>query len=296
MIRIAIGADLHLEFEYPFGPDQPSGPYFRLRDARKALKANGHPQIGPLLSDLRGAVDAVILAGDIDLGRRAVTYADQVARYLGVPVIQIAGNHEFYKGNRSEVISAMREAAERTEGRVTYLENETATIKINGILTHLLGCTLWTDYQIGTDGSDVETYRAMDNADRDMNDSAMIADGSHGQPFSARRAREVHLASRAWLSAEVERLRAVDPAARLIIVTHHGPIAAAARSGGGGPEGYASDLTSEIAAWRPLAWIFGHTHQRATWHIGETLVMTHGRGYVGHEQGAVDFDLKIIEA
>ena len=87
-MRIAYMSDLHLEFEPPY--PSTSG-WEALRRAREALP--GHPDRGPLLKPLFGS-DLVILAGDIDLGLKAIAYGEQVAAFVGCPVIMVAGNHE----------------------------------------------------------------------------------------------------------------------------------------------------------------------------------------------------------
>jgi hypothetical protein len=63
--------------------------------ARLGLEADGHPTIGPNLSTLQGAYDVDVLAGDVDLGTAAIAYASAVRGWLAVPVVLVAGNHEF---------------------------------------------------------------------------------------------------------------------------------------------------------------------------------------------------------
>jgi hypothetical protein len=42
-------------------------------------------------------------------------------------------------------------------------------------------------------------------------------------------------------------------------------------------------------------WTHGHTHERYDYMIGETRIICNPRGYVGHEQISVDFELKVVE-
>jgi len=51
----------------------------------------------------------------------------------------------------------------------------------------------------------------------------------------------------------------------------------------------------EIVAWQPLAWLFGHIHDRQKMVVGQTSVETNCRGYVGHENKADSFEMKLLE-
>ncbi len=42
-------------------------------------------------------------------------------------------------------------------------------------------------------------------------------------------------------------------------------------------------------------WTHGHTHERYDYMIGDTRIVCNPRGYVGHEQISVDFELKVVE-
>lgn len=56
-------SDLHLEFEER-GPDQPTGTWFALQKAQRALAADEHPQVRPPLADLREDIDLLVIAGN----------------------------------------------------------------------------------------------------------------------------------------------------------------------------------------------------------------------------------------
>ncbi|WP_186464327.1 metallophosphoesterase family protein [Nitrospirillum bahiense] len=101
------------------------------------------------------------------------------------------------------------------------------------------------------------------------------------------------------MAEEVKRIRAEDGEdAKILIVTHHAPV-----RGASGPQyvgdplspAFASDLTEEIISWRPVAWIFGHTHFNLDTQIGGTRVVAAQRGYLGYEPGSEEFRPKVIE-
>jgi DNA repair exonuclease SbcCD nuclease subunit len=283
-VRVAIMSDLHLEFERgPVRGDEWS--------AFVERRANilWHPRVGPLLDEAVG-VDLLILAGDIDVGTRAIAYANEAAEFIGAPAVYVAGNHEGYDGTPFDrLFDALREKATVTQGRVTFLENRRAVFGN----VHVLGATLWTDYA-ANGRENVET--AMREANACLNDHVRCR--LRGSKFGPSGARGLHFASRAWLRDEVEKIRASDPEAKIVIVTHHAPII-----DGAAPEyrgdilspAFVSDLSAEIQAWRPTLWVFGHTHFNVDKLVGATRVVSAQRGYVGEAPGIENFRPAIVE-
>jgi predicted phosphodiesterase len=252
-MRILYMSDLHLERDRLFWPRRRRPP--------------GHPRAGPLLARTPKP-DLIVLAGDIGAGLRGVDYADRLAGYVQAPVILVAGNHEFYRHDIARLLPALRAAAARTAGRVTLLENDTASLTIAGRTLHILGCTLWTDYAL--DG-EAAAAAAMEFALHNLNDHRLISEG--GAAFTPRHAREHHLVSRNWLRLGLQHLGAQTS----LVVSHHAPSALCLGSLSG-PIGaaYASRL---IPPLRPTAWIHGHTHHRhVTVQEGVTLCSA-PRGY-----------------
>lgn len=286
-------SDIHNEFEPPW---RPTAKWLELDQARK--KSNGHPTVGPLLDGLRTEnPDLVVLAGDIDLGTRAIEYAELVSEFLGVKAISVMGNHEAYHGHDlTQLVPEMRAAAEATAGQVAFLENDAKVFEIEGQRLHVLGCTLWTDYRVnGTDADQVEWARK--SARDALNDHRRIV--KDGSVFMPEDAEAIHVESRRWLSGEIDRIRSQeeDLNARIVVVTHHAPIPEANGEFMGGKlcPAFASDMTAEILDWRPTAWLFGHTHINLDMIVGNTRVVAAQRGYVCQEPGAEEFVPKILE-
>ncbi|WP_372399753.1 metallophosphoesterase [Azospirillum sp. HJ39] len=295
-IRLALMSDLHNEFEAPPGPARPTAAWMELHESRTSIP--GHPEVGPLLDSLLGeGIDLVVLAGDIDIGARSIEYAKRVSLFLGAKVICVAGNHEGYDGRDFDLlIPEMRAAARATNGWVTFLENETAAFGFDGRRLHVLGCTLWTDYEANGDSTG-EISQAMRRAADCLNDHRRIF--LRGRLLTPAIAREMNLESRSWLATEVERIRGEEGNdAEILIVTHHAPVLEASgpqHIGGRLTPAFVSDMTEEITAWQPMAWIFGHTHHSLNIQIGSTRVMSAQRGYVCIEPEAEGFTPKIIE-
>lgn len=73
------------------------------------------------------STDLVILAGDIDKGDQGILWARQ--QWPTQMIIYVAGNHEFYRQERNDVLRSLRTAA--NEHNVYFLEND--EIMIEGI-------------------------------------------------------------------------------------------------------------------------------------------------------------------
>jgi hypothetical protein len=276
-------SDLHLEFETTTNPP----PAWRAWVAERRT-IPGHPSRGPSMAGIVG-VDLVVMAGDIDTGVWGIHYADEVACYVGAPVVYVFGNHECYGHDIAELLPELRQAAWATDGRVVFLERNSARLWLNGERLCVLGCTLWTDYALNGD-CDAAMRVAIDG----MNDYARIS--RNGRVFTPADALAIHRTSRDWLGEKVRMARATDPAERLLIVTHHAPAAAGL---GSRPDwlapAYASDLTAEIRSWRPDAWLHGHTHHGHVTDVAGTILASAPRGYLGVDSRAISFVPAVLE-
>ncbi|HEY1858277.1 metallophosphoesterase [Acidocella sp.] len=268
MIRILHMSDLHLEMER-----------WRLNIVGWAafmaqhLTVPKHLLRGPMIEESE-RVDLIVLAGDVHNSVRGIVYADQLSRFLQAPAVYVAGNHEFYHQNIERLLPALHRAAARTNGRVSFLENNVATFTFDQQRLNVLGCTLWTDYDLYGDPAG-----AMHTAVRRINDHDAIHTGRHS--FAPEDALRRHLASRVWLHKTLARLRHYEAGSKNLIVTHHAPSGAALgeRSGGIGPA-YASELLLEFASYVPAAWIHGHTHFRHESEEEGIRFVSAPRGYV----------------
>jgi hypothetical protein len=138
---------------------------------------------GPDLSPFTGAVDLLVLAGDI--GRVHSTrnvsplfYAEQAADFLGCRVILVPGNHEYYRGSFHEDRAALLTA--RRPG-VTVLDRSETVIPRAAARLRVLGATLWTDYAAVGDRD-----AAMEAAEREIDDHRLIRRCGGLAPFLPR--------------------------------------------------------------------------------------------------------------
>ena len=267
-IRIGIMSDLHIEID-------------RKRGVALDGVPPGHPPAGPRLDALPGQVDLMVLAGDIDNGLAAIDYADQVARYLAVPVIAVAGNHEFYRHVQGPMLAELRQRAAATGGRVHFLENDRVDLSIGGQSLTVLGCTLWTDLDL----YGVAAGQAL------RRDPRLLSIYDYHRIFKAPDSLIDpedpviwHRHSRAWLEAALAGSNGTT-----LVVTHH---AISKRSveprfeGSALNAAFVSDLEAIVTQYAPPLWIHGHTHHSVDYELGATRVVACQRGYPGEVPGA----------
>ncbi len=213
--------------------------------------------------------DAVIIAGDLCEGlARGVQWIAETG-LSAKPVIYVGGNHEFYGHDRIADLSDGRAAAAQ-HTNIHLLERDRITIAD----VTILGCTLWTDYELyGTP----EASMAM--AERLMNDHQMIAFGR--LKWSAVAARDEHRASAAWLA---KKLRLAKDRAKTVVVSHHAPSPKSSSSrffGHSLSAAFASDLSPLLA--QAGLWVHGHTHLAVDYVHEGCRIVNNPRGYVRHE-------------
>lgn len=215
--------------------------------------------------------DVLVLAGDVcplrSFDRRVYLHTFlETAKERFKHVVAIAGNHEYYGSNFSDVAEIRKYYA---KFGVLFLEND--LVEIDGV--RFFGATLWTDMN----KDDPDTHAAVA---RYMNDFHII------KGFSTFRAAEENRIS-------VEKILNEQPD---VVITHHAPNAASIDPKYAeeryGNFGYYSDI--DIPASVKL-WIHGHVHTPVDYMIGNTRVVANPRGYPG-EVAFSNFDFtKTIE-
>lgn len=235
-MRIQVVSDLHLEF------------------LRKNFPGEATIASAP-------DADVLVIAGDIASGTEVVS----VFKDWPVPVVYVAGNHEFYGHRFSDVRAQLRDACAATG--IHFLDNGVVVID----RTRFIGATLWTDYSLGA-GSPQRSV--MREAQRCMSDHSVIR-VSRGA-FTPNRALAEHRRSRAWIENALE----ASHDGSTVVVTHHAPHPRSiAPRFVGDPlnAAFASDLTGTIE--KADAWIHGHTHNSSDYEVGLCRVVANPRGY-----------------
>ena len=211
-------------------------------------------------------VDVVVLAGDIWKKDQGIHWAR--ATWPEIPIIYLAGNHEFYRTKRNACLSALRASAQ--EANVHFLEN--AEVVIDGV--RFLGCTLWTDFELfGIAQSKEKVIACCLGSLADFRWITEVAD-----PFTPNDAIRLFQESAAWLK---NKLIEEPFDGKTVVVTHHLPSArsvAPEYANNLSSAGFASNLDS-LFGYSDL-WIHGHTHTSFDYIAKGTRVICNPRGYI----------------
>ena len=211
--------------------------------------------------------DAVLLAGDIDVGTRAVAWAQEA--FAGLPVIYVHGNHEAYGGDVYRLHAELTAAASAS-ANVHFLQRRALVLDD----VRVLGASLWTDFNVH--GSD-RYGAALQDAARYMNDYRRIRVADEADRLlTPEDTARWHGEDLAWLKA-----RLLEPfPGKTVVITHMAPsLRSVPEQFRGSPlsAAFASDLEDLVA--RVDVWIHGHTHSSADYRIGDARVVVNPLGY-----------------
>ncbi|UIJ79110.1 metallophosphoesterase [Rhizobium leguminosarum] len=216
--------------------------------------------------------DVCVVAGDVT--SPPLASMRWLQHHIGerMPVIFVAGNHEYY----GQIYVAALDAAKMNSGAypgVYFLENSRAVI--GGV--RFLGATLWTDFDLYWD-----QHEGMRVARAFMNDYRTIMYGlSPPERLTPRHTLDFHRASRAWIENEL----AQEFDGKTVVVTHtcpHRMSVDAQYDGDPVTPAFTSDLSELITTYQPAAWFHGHTHTSFDYVAPgtQTRVICNPRGYV----------------
>jgi predicted phosphodiesterase len=264
-MRIQLASDLHLEMLERYYP--------------------GERLIAPAAH-----ADLLVLAGDIANGPRAI----QLFAHWPVPVIYVAGNHEFYDSQWQETRALLKASAAGTS--VVFLDNELADLSVfeqwasvrrdELARIRILGSTLWTDYELLGPTTRQEAMTIAQSRIADHR-TIQVGDGRFGPGMAL----EDHLASRAWLSREL----AKPYEGTTVVVTHHGPHPSSVHpryAGDSCNAAFVSDLTELVH--KTDLWLHGHVHDNFDYRVGQCRVVANPRGYALN-RGRVAFEDLVFE-
>ncbi|MEM7154568.1 MAG: metallophosphoesterase [Myxococcota bacterium] len=225
----------------------------------------------------RVEADLVVLAGDIGKGVRGVEWAQKM--FPDVPVVYVAGNHEYYGGAMPRTLEKMQAAAAGTNVQVL----ERAEVRVGPV--RILATTLWTDFALF--GED-RAWASGEVAAAAMNDYQKIRTSPRYRRLRPVDTRREHALAKAWLK---ERLEEETEAESTVVVTHHAPSARSLDPRFAKDRlspAYASRLDEMVAGSGAELWVHGHTHHCVDYRVGGTRVVSNQRGYPDEPVGGFD--------
>ena len=216
--------------------------------------------------------EALVLAGDIDSGWAGYEH------FAGwpVPVIVIAGNHEFDGRDFDAALGGLREICAR-RGFVFLESEEHLFTAAGGQRVRVLGSTRWSDFDAFGPAGRERAERAAAYYLR------LMATTRDGQPFDAPAVRAEALRCRAWLEGALAR-PAQGRWDKTLVITHFAPSLRSADPRYGHQPGTASFCNADDDLIpRADLWLHGHLHCRHDYRVARaglrpTRVVCHARG------------------
>lgn len=221
--------------------------------------------------------DVVVLAGDIGHGPAAIEFARSHLPET-LPVIVVAGNHEFYGSSIETEFEELRASAARAPN-IHFLELDEAVVEARDSKVRFLGAMLWTDFELrGTEMANADMAYAASR----INDFRLIR--YRGRTLTPQDTVAFHRETRAWLEEKL----AQEHDGPTVVVTHHSPSGRSEEARyAGGPltAAFHSNLEYLIEQFQPEVWVHGHSHHSVDYTVGLTRVFSNQRGYPREQCG-----------
>jgi predicted phosphodiesterase len=228
-----------------------------------------HPEHAP-------GADLLVLAGDIDARWLALEYF----KSWPVPVIFVAGNHEFDRRDLDTAWPQLRALC--SSYGIHLLEKETLVLEaFPGV--SFVGCTRWCDFDLL---GEALRDKAMRAAKHYLQSAGMKLSG---KVVDAQGIRELAIESRAWLAMTLSSMREAacqatssqSPTRKTVVVTHFAPSSKSADPRYGLQPGTAGFCNQDEDLMQGVdLWLHGHLHCPSNYQVGQCKVRANPRGYV----------------
>ena len=192
--------------------------------------------------------ELLVLAGDVDSSWSGL----DLFRDWPVPILFVAGNHEFDEREITQTWPALRERCARLS--ITLLECESRVLTDDaGQRIRFVGTTRWCDFDLYGPAQRERSMRAGKYFMKVMRATR------NGSPFDAAAVRDEALQCRAWLQQELR--RSGGDWDKTVVITHFAPSLKSADPRYGGQPGTASFCNADDDLLKHAdLWIHGHLH------------------------------------
>lgn len=284
---------------------------------RIAVCSDLHLEFGPIVLENSGGVDVLVLSGDIlvehDLGvydrrqydmgfmtNRSVVFHDfmQNCSEKFPHVIYIAGNHEHYHGDFAVTLKEIKR-------KLAYLPNvhvlDKEVFKLDDVT--FIGGTLWTDMN-KEDPLTLYNIKSMMNDFRCVQNSNRVVNfKDQDRKFHTRVAKlspEDAVEDHKQMLGFIQTIIQDNHNKKFVVCGHHAPSRLSTHPRYQNDTlmngGYSSSLDEYILDHPQIKlWTHGHTHEDFDYMIGSTRIVCNPRGYIGYEDRADNFELKVVE-
>jgi len=226
--------------------------------------------------------ELLVLAGDVDSSWAGL----EPFRGWPVPVLFVAGNHEFDEREITQAWPALRDRCAALGIRL--LECESLVVPdAAGKRIRFVATTRWCDFDLF---GAAQRERAMRAATYFMK---IMRATRHGEPLDAAAVREEALVCGNWLRDELPRRGAWDAT---VAVTHFAPSLLSADPRYGNQPGTASFCNADDALL-PFAdlWLHGHLHCQHDYRVGKTRVVCNSRGHARKGEADAHQPMLVLE-
>ncbi|MBO1529957.1 metallophosphoesterase family protein [Psychrobacter sp. F1192] len=216
--------------------------------------------------------DLVLVAGDTANSDSGMPWLQEQAARLQVPVVTIAGNHEYFS---EDVLHFDKKLATWDNYNTTTCQGlrflQCQYMDVGDV--RILGCTLWTDYQYQADEDTMMVAR------RFMRDYKQIYAGY--DLFSPEVSIQIHAKQRQWLQQALMAAKTLGK--KTVVMSHHSisPLSVSEKYANlPSNAAFVSDLSAWMyESWAPTLWVHGHTHEAFDYQIHNTRVLVNPRAY-----------------
>jgi hypothetical protein len=236
--------------------------------------------------------DILVIAGDVHYAEKAADWLRKQQNSVGLPVVFVAGNHEFYRRETTEPgdpIPTIFEAIEwlrnefRDDDEIYFLENDAVILGDN---VRIAGATMWTDFLL--EGEACRKINIEYAADFMFDYRKIYFGGRRGLCPDDTIA--MHSGTRRFFSELLD-----DPHdGATVFVTHHAPHPKCCKIDDPNAflnAAYACDMSDlMLRGDGPDAWFHGHFHRSVDFEIGNCRVMSNPKGRPRHHSARCPYD------